>query len=210
VRRPRVGRECGVAVADDLQVDVISCSPAGEHGVQLLPGFLPGQQAVHGVGGDALGGMDGIAETGRGAHIVDGQPDGQLAAVVPDREITAPADAGDGPPVAVLDPVGRSESESAVVAAGDDHISDARLIAVRQPHHRMRLIPVEAVVSGATVEFGDKLAGGGEHDRVELRRPIEDPSGERIRSHGCHVADMNTIVIEIEGERGRLAFAEGE
>jgi transposase-like protein len=30
---------------------------AGEHGVQLLPGFLPGQQAVHGVGGDALGGV---------------------------------------------------------------------------------------------------------------------------------------------------------
>src|SRR5215203_4017252 len=109
----------------------------------------------------------GITETGRGAHIANGQPDGQLAAVVPDREVTAPADAGDGPPVAVLDPVGRSESESAVVAAGDDHISDAGPIAVRQPHHRMRHIPVEVVVSGATVEFGDKLAGGGEHDGVK-------------------------------------------
>ena len=97
-----------VAVADDLEVEVVGVPAAGEHGVQLLPGFLPGQEAVHCVGGDALGGMDGggIAETGRGAHIVNGQPDGQLAAVVPDCEVTAPADAGDGPPVAVLDPVG--------------------------------------------------------------------------------------------------------
>ena len=109
----------------------------------------------------------GVAETGRGAHIVGGQSDGQLAAVVPDREVTVPADAGDGPPVAVLDPVGRGESESAVVAAGDDHISDTGLVPVGQPHHRIRHIPVEAMVSGATVEFGDQLAGGGEHDRVK-------------------------------------------
>ena len=26
---------------------------------------------------------------------------------------------------------------------------------------------VEAMITGATVEFGDKLAGGGEHDRVK-------------------------------------------
>ena len=40
---------------------------------------------------DALGRMDGggVAETGRGAHIVNRQPDGELAAVVPDREVTA-------------------------------------------------------------------------------------------------------------------------
>jgi hypothetical protein len=65
---------------------------AGEHGVQLLSGFLPGDQAVHGLGGDALGGMDGagVAQTGRGAHIVKRQPDGQLAAAVPDPEVTPP------------------------------------------------------------------------------------------------------------------------
>jgi hypothetical protein len=44
----------------------------------------------------------GVAETGRRAHIVGGQPDGEVAAVVPDREVTAPADTGDGPPVAVF------------------------------------------------------------------------------------------------------------
>src|SRR5215210_2372922 len=98
-----------VAVADNLEVEVVGVPAAGEHGVQLLAGFLPGQQAVHGVGGDTLGRVDGggVAETGRAAHIATRQPDGQLAAVVPDREVAAPADAGDGPPVAVLDPVGR-------------------------------------------------------------------------------------------------------
>jgi hypothetical protein len=67
-----------VAVADDLKVEMVSGSSAGEHGVQLLSGLLPGDQAVHGVGGDALGGMDGggIAETGGGAHIVDRLPNG--------------------------------------------------------------------------------------------------------------------------------------
>jgi hypothetical protein len=102
----------GVAVADDLEVEVVGVPTTGQHGVQLLSAFLPGQQAVHGVGGDALRGMDGagIAETSRGAHIVNWQPDGQLAAVVPDREVTAPPDAGDGPPVAVFDPISGGEA----------------------------------------------------------------------------------------------------
>ena len=39
-----VGSDEGVrvAVADDLQVEVVGEPSAGEHGVQLLPGFLPG------------------------------------------------------------------------------------------------------------------------------------------------------------------------
>jgi hypothetical protein len=55
-----------VAVADDLQIEVIRDPAAGKHRIQLLPGFLSGDQAVHGVGGDALGGVDGrgVAETG--------------------------------------------------------------------------------------------------------------------------------------------------
>ena len=127
-----------VAVADDLEVEVVGLPAAGEHGVQLLPGFLPGHQAVHGVGGDALGSMDGggVAETGRGVDVVGGQPDGEVAAGVPHGQVAVFADAGDGPAVAVLDPVGGGESESAVVAAGDDHISDTGLIAVGQTHLR--------------------------------------------------------------------------
>ena len=126
----------GVAVADDLQVEVVGGPSSGEHGVQLLAGLLPGEQAVHGVGGDALGGVDGggVAETGRRADIVGGQPDRAVAAVMPHSQVTLSADMGDGPAVAVLDPVGGGEAESAVVAAGDDHISDAGLVSVGQPH----------------------------------------------------------------------------
>ena len=35
-----------VAVADDLEVRVVSVPAASEHRVQLLPGLLPGQQAA--------------------------------------------------------------------------------------------------------------------------------------------------------------------
>ena len=83
-----------VAVADDLKVEVVGGPAAGEHGVQLLAGFLPGSQPVHGVGGDALGGVDGggVAETGRLADIVGGEPDGEVAAGVPDGQPAVVAD----------------------------------------------------------------------------------------------------------------------
>ena len=44
---------------------------------------------MHGVGGDALGGVDGggVAETGRLADVVGGQPDGEPAAVMSDGEV---------------------------------------------------------------------------------------------------------------------------
>src|SRR5215216_3267047 len=109
----------------------------------------------------------GVAETGRGAHVVDRQPDGQLAAVVPDREVTAPADAGDGPTVAVLHPVGGGESEPPVVAAGDDHIPDTGLVAVGQTHLGRGRGMVEAMITGASVQFGDQVPGGGELDGVK-------------------------------------------
>jgi hypothetical protein len=147
----------GVAVADHLEVEVVGVPAAGEHCVQLPPGLLPGQQAVHGVGGDALRSMDGggIAETGRLMYVIAGQPDGQVAAVESDREVTLFGDVGDGPPVAVLHPVGRGESESAVVAAGDDHISNTGPVSIGQRHlgHSRGLI--ETVRPGTAVQFGD-------------------------------------------------------
>jgi hypothetical protein len=111
---------------------VVGVPATGEHRVQLLSGLLPSQQPVHRVGGDALGTVNsgGVPETGRGAHIVDRQPNGEVAAVVPHRQVSAPADTDDGPSVAVFHPVGGGDAEPAVVAAGDDHISNTGLIAV--------------------------------------------------------------------------------
>ena len=80
-----VGSDEGVrvAVADDLEVEVVGCPAASEHGVQLLPGLLPGSKPVHGVGGDALGGVDGggVAEARRSIDVVGGESDRVVAAV---------------------------------------------------------------------------------------------------------------------------------
>ena len=99
--------------------------------------------------------------------MVNWQPDGQLAAVVPHGQVVVFADVGDGPAVAVLDPVGGGGSESPVVGPGDDHISDTGLVPIRPAHLPSDRVTVEATIGGAAVEFGDKLAGGGEHDRVK-------------------------------------------
>jgi hypothetical protein len=122
-----------VTVADHLQIEVIFGPTADEHRVQLLPAFLSGNQALHGVGGDALGGVDGggVAETGWGLNIVGWQPDGAVTSVVSNGQVAVLADMDDGPTVSVFDPVVGSEAESAVVGAGDDHVADTGLVPIR-------------------------------------------------------------------------------
>ena len=66
------------------------------------------------------------------------------------------------------------------------------------------------MITGATVEFGDKLPGGGEHDRVQSGRLVRNPSSEGILGGLGNVADMDPAVSEVEVERRRFAFAEGE
>jgi hypothetical protein len=54
-----------VSVADHRQVEVICGTAAGQHGVELLPRLRAGSEAVHGLDGDALGGVHcGVAELG--------------------------------------------------------------------------------------------------------------------------------------------------
>ena len=66
------------------------------------------------------------------------------------------------------------------------------------------------MITGLSVEFGDKLSGGGEHDRVESGGPVGHPRGEGIVGGGGDVADMNAAVIKVEVECLRFAFTEGE
>ena len=120
------------------------------------------------------------------------------------------ADVGDRPAVAVFDPVGGGEAESAVVAAGDDHVSDTGPVPVGQRHLGCRRGVIETMRAGTAVEFGDEVAGGGEHDRVEPCRSVGNPSVEGILSRGGHVTDMDTAVIKVEVECLWFAFAEGE
>ena len=67
---------------------------------------------MHGVSGDTLGGVDGagVAEAGGGTDVIGRQPDGVVAAVMCDGEPAVVAQGGDGPAVAVFDPVGGGEA----------------------------------------------------------------------------------------------------
>jgi hypothetical protein len=67
-------------------------------------------------------------------NVVGEESDGEVAAVVSDDQVAAATYLSDGPAVSVLDPVVGGEAESAVVAAGDDHVADTGLVPIRQAH----------------------------------------------------------------------------
>ena len=126
-----------------------------------------------------------------------------------DDQVAVVTYSSDGPAVSVLDPVVGREAESAVVGAGDDHVADTGL--VRPPgHFATSRVIAEAMITGLSVEFGDKLSGGREHDRVESCGSVGNPSVERILSGGGDVADMDPAVIKIELKPRRVAVAEGQ
>jgi hypothetical protein len=119
---------------------------------------------------------------------------------VPNGEPTASADAGDGPPVAVFDPVGGRESEASIVRAGDDHLADTRAVSVSRTHFLPGRGTVATMITGAPVEPSDELTGRREHDRVESDRSILDPGGEGVFGDLGEITDMNTAMIKIEAE----------
>ena len=69
-------------VGDD--VDVVLGAAAGQHRVEQLPGLLAGDDAVHDVGGQALGGVDGggVAELDMGGDVLRGQHRGESGVAV--------------------------------------------------------------------------------------------------------------------------------
>ena len=130
-----------VAVADDLQVQVIRGLSAGEHRVQLLPGLLSCGQAMHGVGGDALGAVDGggVAKAGRGLNVVGGEPCGEVAVAVSDGQVAAATYSSDGQRSPFLTqsldtrrsgPVGDPSREGGLRCGGDVADMNAAMIKV--------------------------------------------------------------------------------
>ena len=69
---------------------------------------------------------------------------------------------------------------------------------------------IETMRAGTSVQFGDQVPGGGDHDRLEPSRSIGNPTVERILCRGGHVADMDPAMIKVELERRRVALAEGK
>src|SRR5215207_4377692 len=116
----------GVAVAADRQVEVVGSPAAADHGVELFAGHQLVDEAVGGVGGNALGGVDGggVAERDRLPYVVTGQGHGFAGAAVGRFDAAVGREGGDDPSVAVADPV-PAGGEAAVVPAGDDQVADA-------------------------------------------------------------------------------------
>jgi hypothetical protein len=197
---------------------VVGEAASGQHGVQLLPGLLSGSEAVHGVGGDPLRGVhgSGVAQLNRCLHIAGWQPNGAAVAVVPHRQVTAPVDLEDGPPVPVFHPVAGAHAEGSVVGSGDDLFAGTGRVAVGQ--HRqppgVALVAVrfgaEPVGAGALVELADQFAGGGEHDRVQAAASVGLPCREDLLGECGEVPDMDALLVEVEAERFGPAVAEGE
>jgi hypothetical protein len=71
-------------------------------------------------------------------------------------------------------------------------------------------VVAEDMITGSSVEFGDELSGGSQHDRVESCGPVGDPSRAGGLRCGGDVADMNAAMIKVEVERLWFAFVESE
>ena len=128
-------------------------------------------------------------------------------------QVALAGDLLDGPAVAVLDPVGAGDPQPAVVAAGDDGVPDTGGAAVGEhafPTPWGVGLLVEAVLAGALVEFGDQLAGGGEHDRVEALVGVGTPRGEGVVGHGGQVTDVDALLVQVEAERAGVAVPQGQ
>ena len=108
--------------------------PAAAHGdVEVLPGRRRCDDDVGGVDGDALGPMcgDGVAEVDVLADVLRWQhrlsPTSRIEPV--DQHRAVAADVDHAPAVTVLDPAAAGGPEGALVASGDDHISDRGAVA---------------------------------------------------------------------------------
>jgi hypothetical protein len=101
-----VGSDEGVrvALADQLQVDVVAAPCPCAHGVELLPRFVAGDQAVHGVGGDPLGGMNrgGVAEFDPIPYVAGRELDGAAGTATLHQQPAVSMSSEDGPAVAVF------------------------------------------------------------------------------------------------------------
>src|SRR5215211_2536231 len=64
--------------------------------------------------------------------------------------------------------------------------------------------------AGASVEFGDEMSGGGEHDRVESCRPVGGPGVERVFGGSGEVTNMHATMLQVELQRLRAPLAERE
>jgi hypothetical protein len=97
-----------------------------------------------------------------------------------------------------------------VVGAGDDHIADTGVVSIGQAHLASNLGAAETTGACSSVEVGDEVSGGGEHDRVQPSGLVGNPRREGILCGGGEVAAVDAAVIKVEVDCLWFAFAEGE
>ena len=174
---------------------------------------MPGQQAVHGVGGDALDGVDGggVAETGRGrgrSRRAAGRCGG--CGCLPHPSGHRVADMGDGPAVAVLDPVGGARR------------SRRSLLRVMITSPTLARFPSAKEYLGSRRDWPRRCArarpfSSATRCRVGAIMIVSNPAARsetQAAKAACvvvvEVADMDAAVIEVEVECLWSAVSEGE
>ena len=211
VSRVGVDQAVRVAVADDLQVEVVRLPSAGEHRVDVLARLLAAREPVHGVGGESLRAVDrgGVAEVDPFAHVVGGQGHGVLRAQALDAQAAVRRDGRHLPAVAVLHPVATSDRQATSVVAGDHQVAGNRDVAVGEASaatdHAASFV---VALLGELVESADQISGRGEHEGVQAVRVVLRPCVQHRARHGDDVADVDPVVVEVVAQRLRPALAQ--
>ena len=162
---------------------------------------MAGDQAVHGVGGDPLGGMNrgGVARFYPIAYVAGRELDGAAGMATLHQQPAISISSEDDPAVAVLHPVEGGGAEPTVVVTGDDQLAGTGPVSIRQADLRASDgCRREAVSPGSPVQFGDQVAGWGEHHRVESTAAVGSPSLEQVFGECGQVSDVDPLPVEVE------------
>ena len=168
---------------------------------------------MHGVGGDALGAVDGagVAERWTSATYSAGRRTVRTAGVLHGQ--VRPR----GGPVTVQRSPFLTQSVAETRSRGRCvrvmiSVADGGLVAVGGAGHLAAARwpwPARRWSRARAVELGDQLAGGGEHERVESGLARSACQAAKHCSVGARqVADVHPAVVEVEAERGRVAVSE--
>src|SRR5262249_29947718 len=161
------------------------------------------EDAVHDVGGAALGGVHGggVPELDVLRDVLRRQPDPKVRLKVPGVEAAVHSDAGDGPAVAVLDPIGDAGAQATVVVSGQDDVADGGPVPVGQLDLGSGDGAAKASCAGGPVQSCDEIAGGRQHQALAAFRPFGLPGSQDLAEAGVHVSAVHAVVVEIEPER---------
>jgi hypothetical protein len=158
-----------------------------------------------------LGGVNGggVAEFHGMAYVAGWQLDGAPGTAMLHLQPAVTMSGEDSPAVAVLHPVDGGGAEPSVVVTGDDQLADTGPVSIRQGDLRASDgCRREAVSLGSPVQFGDQVAGGGEHDRIEPISAVDSPCPEQVLGEGGQVADADTLPVQVEAQRLRPAVTQ--